>query len=546
MKVRLALLAAVLGGLSCTAAENGSIALIWNSDDPDPFAEADAAAPTSIAISDISVEAADGGSSGDAATVLVEGPYEAGSTLSLPGQDSFDVDILQATAFDSDNDPIIFGRTVPVELAGIQNGTLSIFVQRTGQFARLPSSFATTPASPLAVTLVNQYIMVADGSGKKGATTNAIYDMNAWAPIQSPLPLPCAPLSIAPLGGTLLLLLCEADTIRAGVTGCSGSGVIACAFDASGVVATQTQSAAGLPAGCGYADVAGGSTVVAPNGDAFLVGGTRPATGRGPTQCVLRVGQSQTTADGGFVSAPVTAGTLVAKRQGAVATWSSMLGLVVAGGNQSVSDPPVEYLSDGDAGTLPAPASPTGYTTGDFAQGSGAAIFEAGKTLVLAGGTLPDESLAGIRIFTLGGCSGECNPEAESDAGSDAGEEAGADADEDASADAGFEDDAGGDAGEDGGEEGGPAGAGAPSQVPLGSAQGFAVGASSALFVGAAGARPGGDTRAFLVSISGTSVTGVTGVPLRVPTRTGTTAIFSPVGSVVVVGGDTTIESFVP
>jgi hypothetical protein len=522
MKVRLALLVVVIGGLSCSVTEKGSIALIWNLDDPDPFSEPDASSPTTITISAISVQSADGGSSDDAAIPLLESTYQAGGTLTLPSLDGFDIDVMEATLFNSASAPIIFGRTIPVQLAGIQNTTLSIFVQRTGQFARLPSSFSVFPESPLALAIENQYILVADGSGKSDASAAQLYDMNVWAPIEATTALPCAPLSIAPLGGTLIAILCVPDNGGATLT---SSDVIAYGFDLNHIV--ETQALPTFPPGCGWGDVAGGATVLAPNGDSFIVGGTRPATILGPTNCVVRVGQAGTTADAGFIPGTQTAGTFSAMRQGAAATWSPTYGLVVAGGNQSSADVPVEYLgatADGDAGTLPAPQWP-GYAVADLAQGSGAAVVGA-MTLVLAGGTLPDNSVAGVRVFNLM-CSEDCDPEPEAGAES--------------KVDGGSEVDGGDDAGEEGGAD-----AGMGLSVPLGIARGFTVGASSALFVGATGPGAGGVTQAFLLSIAGTSVTAVTGVPLQVTTRTATTSIVSPVTSVLVIGGDLTMESFFP
>jgi hypothetical protein len=496
-------LAAMVGGLSCSVAESGTIDLIYGLDDP--FVEADAAAAASIEISAVTVEGADGGSSEDAAVTLAEAPYQGGGTLSLPGLDINDIDILQATVFDSADAAIISGRSIPVELGGIQNTTLEIFVQRTEQFSRLPSSFSSAPPSPLALSFADQYVLVANGSGKPDATSAVVYDMGAWAPIEGTTTLPCAPLSMTSIGGTLILLFCEATAA------CPGSGIVACVFDASGIVKTQTQSSANLPSNCGLADVSGGSMVAAPDGESFIVGGTRPS---GATKCVLKIGQFETAADGGFTSAPLTMGTFDAPRQGAAAAWSSTHGLMIAGGNESSKDPPVEYLGLGTAedGGL-APSSPLpGYAIGDLAQGSGAAVHDADHTLVLAGGTLPDKSIAGLRVFNLN-CSGDCAP----DGGVDAGDEAGGDA-----------------------------GAGAGAEVSLGSAQGFAVGPSSALFIGPSGVGKSGVTAAFLVSTSGTRVTSVTAAPLRVSNRKGTTAIWSPVGSIVVAGGATTLESFVP
>ena len=550
MRHRLTLLALIFGGLSCSVTENGSIALIYGDDDP--FTEATAPAPSSILIGEVTVDGAEGGSSGDAATTLAEGPYEAGTTLSLPGQDAVDVDILQATLFDSTHSPIIFGQTIPVQLEGIQGSTYGIFVQRKGQFARLPSPFSagTVPALPLALAIENQYIVIADGSGNPSATTAPIFDMSAWLFEETSAGLPCAPLSIAPLGGTLILVVCETSTLLSdsGCVATDTSGLVGCGYDLSTIVATQVVAVPISPPGStecsGWEGGVGGSTGSAPNGDSFIVGGTRPATsGRGPTSCVLRIGNFETTDDAGTFPAPQAMGSFSVARQGAAAAWSSNYGLVIAGGNLSSSDPPVEYLgmtADADAGTLPVSTVAHGYTVADLAQGSGAAIFDTDSTLVLAGGTLPDKSLAGVRVYTLL-CDGNCEVAA-GDAGSEAGMEAGADAGPKAGAEAGA------DAALDAGIEGDAADAGAIVTLALANAQGFTVSASSALFVGPGPASAGGVTQAFLVSMSnsGSSVKSLAAVPLKVTNRKSTTALWSPVGSVVVIGGGTTMESFIP
>jgi hypothetical protein len=501
MNLRLAFVAVALGGLSCGVTESGTIALIYGPDDP--FTEKDAAAPTSIRITALD---ADGGDSEAAAVTLARSPYRPGATVSLPSRNADETDVLQATFLDSANAAVIFGQTIPVELEAIQNATLDLFVQRTGQFARLPSPFAAAPASPLASVLENHYVLIADGSGRAGATQAALYNMNGWGFVEGVSPLPCAPLSIAPLGGSAILILCAAGTANA--SGCEGSGVVACGFDFTGAIATETLTP---PEICGgWSGVAGGATVVTPGGAAFIVGGTRNASsGMGPTRCVLRMAPSDLTPDAGFFGASLTMVSLGSARLGAAAAWSPRYGLVVAGGNPGSTDPSVEYTGPdvADGAKLPAVVAVPGYS-GDVAQGSGAAVLGSGDTLVVAGGVLPDKSLSSVRVFDLRGCDGGC------DAG--VGPEAGADG-------------------------------GLGISVPLVTAQGFAVGPSSALFVGAGSASAeGGVTQAFLASTSSPGEWIVTHVPLRVSNRRDTTAIWSPVSSVLVVGGDTTIESFVP
>src|SRR5580692_2736504 len=126
--------------MSSNPTQSGTLQLIYGDDDP--FTERDASAPSSISILAAS-EDPDGGGAFDgnwsAPTTLLRSDYPV-TTLNLPQLSTDDVDTFEARLFDSQDASIIFGQTIPVQLGGISGiADLPIFVQRTGQFARLPS-----------------------------------------------------------------------------------------------------------------------------------------------------------------------------------------------------------------------------------------------------------------------------------------------------------------------------------------------------------------------------------------------------------------------
>jgi hypothetical protein len=544
---------APLAAMSCNANESGTLQLIYGADDP--FDASDGPAPTSILVA-AQTDDPDGGPILDGgwspSEPLVESAYPV-STLNLPQESTDDVDTFQVTLYDSADAAIIFGNTLPVQLGGISGLTaLDIFVQRTGEFARLPSPFLSVPLSPIASVFEGRFVLVADGSGSSGATVAQLYDLLLWGLVENPeggmgaLTLPCPPLSMAPITGTtFMFLICN-------TTDANTKDLVAYGIDISGTSPAATVTA---PKGDTWRDLAGGSTVVSPNGDVFIVGATRSPHGpvRGPTTEVLRLPTaSELVGDGGFADGgPVTVNysffNLNFAREGATAVWSAPLyGLVVIGGNSNAGDPGIEYFpsdlaeADGGSPVLSMPLMASAY---DPTQGAGGTAIGQSQILV-AGGTLPDGSVAPVRLFDLaGGSLVDCES---SEAGaSDGGPTEGG------RGDAGAEGDRR-DAGDGGPTEGGEGDAGqsAPVGVPLLTAQGFTQPGAAPMFIGA---EKDDTTHAFLVPLQGTMMcpSPPLEVPLRVPNRKGTTAILSPLPSVLVIGGDgadggNTMESYIP
>jgi hypothetical protein len=508
---------------ACSESESGTIEVI-SGDGGDPFAEPPCSspdadfcgpAPSEIQISEITIEGPDGGSNdGNApATVIGTAAYDGGATINLPQVSSDNVEILQATAF-SGSTPIIFGRTLPIQLGGAAGISVPLFVQRMGQFAYMPSSLMTAPgsqgAAPLAAVFQNRYLFVAASN----SMTAELYDLVLWtlattgAESGSPtLPLPCAPSAMAPISGTTYMLLVCGDgsaawqfDVSLASPACSLGGDAKTACSGS---MTEGPVCGSDTLGGSWSDIAGGSTVYSPDGYAFIVGATRKGTA---SSWVLRVPPTQNDegdgGDGGPTNVPLCWLQLNEPRQGAAAVWADGYGLVLAGGETGDGGTgSVEFFSGAasDAGTTGGSAAPASFTPPNpLPTGAGAAVVNGGKQLLLAGGTLHGKPAA-IQIVNLNET--------------------------------------------DGGKIGD---ASAPPALPLVSAQAFVEQADATpLFIGP-GADDAGYTRAFLVSGSFPNFT-TKEVPLKNSKRVGTTAILSPVPQLIVLGGgDNTMESYIP
>jgi hypothetical protein len=545
-----------LGLMSCSTLENGTIALVTGEDDPfteptcgDGGNEFCGPAPATLVFSEITILGADGGvgDAQSAPTTLSTQAYSGGSMVTLPQIDSENIDILQATVFDSAKVPIIFGQTLPVAVGGIDGLTLDLFIQRKGQFAILPAPLPFSPEAPIAVILEGRYILVASRTSKQAL----LYDLLLWALVenedggQGSTTLPCEPLSIAPIEGTsYMLIICKEGANSTPIGACApgteggagagtGGDLVAFQFDYTGQSCTQQVIA---PSGSLWSSVAGGATVIAPNGDAFIVGGTRPASLKMPaSNQVLKVGLAVANEEAGVSNVYTTfLSPLKASRLGAAALWSTQNAgsVVVLGGNSDATDVGVEYVGDATADGGMGTAGSVNYP-GDLTQGAGAALLDATHVLV-AGGTSKDGTVAPARIFYLGCSASTCTAEIVGAGGGVA----------DAGTDASLHD---GGSHEGGGKDAGAPNAAVAALVPLVTALGFAEPDAATLFIGTG--KSNGDTQAFLVS--GASSDGgveasARAVLLRVQTRKGATAILTPIPSVVVVGGDQSMESYIP
>jgi hypothetical protein len=371
------------------------------------------------------------------------------TTIDLGTIDETTIAAIEVSATDAANERVVYGQSVPFQLGVLQGSTTPIFVQRTGDLARMPGPLADARSNPLLAIFQGRYLFVGGGSDPALGTQTNLYDFATFAPLAAPPVLAATPASIV-FFGTVALLVDGA-----------GNGTF---LDFS----SNTPDAATPPAGHAFAEVAGGATISAADGTQYLVGATR-TTGTA-TDAVLFVDASGT----------LTWQTLAAPRLGAAAAWVQGRGLVVAGGSATAQG--VEILATG--GTA---GSPLAYPPDD-ATGAGAAALDA-QHVILAGGLTSAGADPGVRSIDLActQCAAAAWPALPS---------------------------------------------------PLASAEVFASDASDALVVGDDAAAT---THVYVLAAAAPTQELNTRVPLS-----GARAVVSPVGSVVLFGGATVIESFVP
>jgi hypothetical protein len=343
--------------------------------------------PTFLQISEVTY-LSDGGVS---STPLVDAALPV-TSIDLGNRSQNTQAILTVTGFAADGGAVIFGASVPLDFGAINGLTIPIFVQRTGQFARLPGTFsvpdggADTRTSPVLAVFNADYLLVAGGdqpgsgdagtgeagdvdaaTGEAGAPllseSTQIYDFTLLAPSSAPPEMPQPVQSIA-FDDTVGWLF-DAD---------AGNY-----FFFSGTYAPYPFS---LPAGGGaFADIAGGATIIDPStGNEYIVGATR--TSGNPSQYVLEIepGDASTSYPYGTASW-IALGT---PRLGATAVWlGSQDELAIIGGNTAAdAGGGVEVIS-GTSGIVTGLSFPA-----DLTIGAGAVVLDGGMVL-LVGGVVP-------------------------------------------------------------------------------------------------------------------------------------------------------------
>jgi hypothetical protein len=287
----------------------------------------------------------------------------AGETVDLADIDSSTVASLRVRGVNDAGVVLARGTSIPVQFAAIGDGTnLSLFIQRSGAFARLPSPLSDGRAAPVVAVMAGRYLFEAGGDDPDLATHAQLYDLATYTPMDSPPTLPRAPQSVAFIGTTALLIDAQGGTWFS--------------------FADSTHAEAQAPIGATFADVAGGATIPSPDGSFFIVGGTRQ-TGD-PTGAVLHV-----TADGKL------AFTVFEQRwRGATAVWIEGGGLLITGGGAAS----MLLAADGTKTPL--------ATTVDPTQGASGIVVDA-THVRLMGGVDSSGNDAQVRLLDV-----SCDPSA--------------------------------------------------------------------------------------------------------------------------------------
>jgi hypothetical protein len=280
-----------------------------------------APAPTSLLVETLDL---DGG-----ATTLATIPLPAGGTVDLGDRSQDQSGSVRITGKDATGTLRVWGQSLPFDFGSLAATTLGVFVQRTGEWARMPGSLGDTREGPIATTVIGRYLLAAGGADASKTRTTALYDLLTLRALPYPPSLPRDPGALAISGPDVLVV--------------DGAG--ASLFDLT--ASTTTDVAA--PAGGTYAEVLGGASVLAPDGTSYLVGAAR-ATG-GPTARVLVI---DPTGHASFAA-------LSAARAGAAVAYAAGRGLVVFGGTALA--PAIEVLAPG-ATAATAASFPPNATSG--------------------------------------------------------------------------------------------------------------------------------------------------------------------------------------
>jgi len=287
-------------------------------------------------------------------------------TIGLGDKGRTEVGGFRLSATDATGKVLLKGESLFVQFGALQEAELEIFMQRTGETARLPNAPVAldTPHVGLAVA---RYVLATSG------TSSFLYDLLLLKPAPSLGVLPRTAKSLGAFGTAALII----DDVGAST------------FDLS----TGQSSNLAAPSGGTFAEIAGGASTEALDGGVSVVGGTRPTGSGGPSTRVFRIA-----ADGSVAFAA-----LATAREGACAAWVDGRGLFVYGG--AGADSAAELLATGAAvGTkLPFPADPV--------KGCGATALDGSHVLVVGGVGSPADvgGAAQARVIDLA-CTTDCKP----------------------------------------------------------------------------------------------------------------------------------------
>jgi hypothetical protein len=343
---------------ACSSTSSGTIAITLGGE---PDALTRAPAPTALALD----------------LIDTDGGVSSLGKVTLPATTADLTDVSQDTAgavrisgTDEAGVVRVRGASLPVDFSSLGGATLTVFVQRTGETARMPSALTDAREAPLLAIASGRYVLASGGADASKGASAALYDLLVWDALPSPPTFPRAPASMAVALSKVLLVDDAGGSI----------------FDLS----DSTFSDVTLPTGHTFADLSGGGAVGLPDGSVYLVGATRSSA---PSAAVLHM-------DG---SADITFATLSGSRAGAAMTYVAGRGLVVFGG--SATAPAVEILADDATSAVPtgfAPQSIMGATlvaldanhlVAAWASGTKATFFALDLTNVAQSATPVDATL---------------------------------------------------------------------------------------------------------------------------------------------------------
>jgi hypothetical protein len=308
------------------------------------------------------------------------------SDIDLGSQDETNAATIAVLGTENNVD-VAAGFTLALQYGALASNTLPVFLQRTNEWARLPSPPTDARQSPVLAIVSGEYLFIGGGSGSAAtAETTQLYDFAALSPVTGPPTLQVVPLSM-PVIGTVALALGQ------------GSGNNEYVDFSDGDTATVPELT--NPNNFTFADVAGGQVIYDYDSSdetlkyVYVVGGTR--TQGAPTQAVLQINPNDTS-NANYPSGNLTWLSLTTPRLGASAAYIDSVGLIVIGGNTGGTTAGGVEEFTGNSGTNFTALS---QFASDPTIGAGATAWQDTQHVLVAGGITPTGQDPGVRVFDL-------------------------------------------------------------------------------------------------------------------------------------------------
>ncbi|HEU5481275.1 MAG TPA: hypothetical protein VFU90_15625, partial [Candidatus Tumulicola sp.] len=173
----------------CTSQDRATIT-ITTGGETDTFTQIPA--PTALQVAAVQSD----GDGGEKTTILADATLPA-TSVDLGSLDESASAVITVTGFDSNSHAILSGQSLDLDFSNLPGSNVPVFVQRKGQFARLPNPLTDTRTSPLLAILQGEYLLVTGGDDVDAGATTSLYDFLGLSPTTGPQNIYRAAQSIA-------------------------------------------------------------------------------------------------------------------------------------------------------------------------------------------------------------------------------------------------------------------------------------------------------------------------------------------------------------
>ena len=189
----IAAIATVLAVAACSSSASGTLAITVGGESD---ALTKSPAPTKLTVDAID---ADGGVTNLATATLPT------SNLDLGDRNQDTIANIRVNATDDTGKILLTGMTLPIQYGALSGTSTPVFIQRNGEFARMPSTLGDSRSAPVISLVIGQYILFGGGTGITDGSSQ-LYDTGSLSPYTSPPTLPRVPASIANNGTDVLVI----------------------------------------------------------------------------------------------------------------------------------------------------------------------------------------------------------------------------------------------------------------------------------------------------------------------------------------------------